>query len=147
MHENRAKESKPYGRFRETGSKEKPGINYVEESSGSDDDDAGVCLAEWVNATPGRPLACAFLKPNPGKKDEMKFTFDLTKCDKLFDVLLQNKVIRLSEGYVVPPPGQAIKGKYCKWHDTFSHNTNNCNYFRRQVQSALNDGQLTLGEG
>jgi hypothetical protein len=39
-----------------------------------------------------------------------------------------------------------VKGKYCKWHDTFSHNTNDYNYFHRQVQSALNDGRLTLGD-
>jgi hypothetical protein len=56
-------------------------------------------------------------------------------------------VIRLSEGHVVPPPGQLAKGKYCKWHGTFSNTTNECNYFRRQVQSALNDGRLTLGDG
>jgi hypothetical protein len=59
----------------------------------------------------------------------MKFTLDVTKFDKLFDVLLQNKVIRLSEGHAVLPPEQAVKGKYCKWHGTFSHNTNDCNYF------------------
>jgi hypothetical protein len=46
MHENRAKEGKSYGRFRETGSKEKPGVNYVEGDSASDDDDAGVCVVE-----------------------------------------------------------------------------------------------------
>jgi hypothetical protein len=68
-------------------------------------------VAEWVNIAPGKPLSCAFLKPSPGKKDEMKFTFDVTKCDKLFDMLLQNNVIWLSEGHVVPPPGQAMKGK------------------------------------
>jgi hypothetical protein len=38
-------------------------------------------------------VTCPFLKPGPGKKDEMQFTFDLTKCDKFFDVLLQNNVI------------------------------------------------------
>jgi hypothetical protein len=142
---NRAKEHKACGQFNESSSKEKPGVNYMEEDSVSDDDNAGVCVAEWVNTALGKPLACAFLKPSPGKKDEMKFTFDVTKCDKLFDVLLQNKVIRLGEGHVVPPLGQAMKGKYCKWHDTFSHNTNDYNNFRRQVQSAMNDGQLTLG--
>jgi hypothetical protein len=63
-------------------------VNYMEEDSTSDDDDSGVCVAEWVNVALGKPLACAFLKPIPGKKDEMKFTFDVTKCDKLFDVLL-----------------------------------------------------------
>jgi hypothetical protein len=29
---------------------------------------------------------------------------------------------------------------------TSSHNTNDCNYVRRQEQSALNDGHLTLGD-
>jgi hypothetical protein len=131
MHENRSKEGKHHDRFRETASKEKPSMNYVEEDSTSDDDDSGVCVAEWVNTALGKPLAYAFLKPSPGKKDEMKFTFHVTKCDKLFHVLLQNKVIRSSEGHIVPPPRQAVKGKYCKWHGTFSHNTNDCNYFHR----------------
>jgi hypothetical protein len=81
------------------------------------------------------------------KRDEVKFTFDVTKYDKLFDVLLQNKVIRLSENHVVPSVAQLAKGKYCKWHETFSHTTNKCNYFHRQVQAVLNDGRLTLGDG
>jgi hypothetical protein len=28
----------------------------------------------------------------------------VTKCDELFDMLLQNKVIQLSEGHMVLPP-------------------------------------------
>jgi hypothetical protein len=104
-------------------------------------------VAEWVDMLQDKPLACSFLKLNPGKKDEVKFTFDVSMCDKLFDVLLQNKVIHLSEGHVIPPPAQIANGKYCKWHGTFSHPTSECNYFCQQVQSALNDGRLTLGEG
>jgi hypothetical protein len=111
-HENRVKEVKTYGRFKETSSKNKPPVNYIRDESVSDDED-GVCVVEWVN-TKDQPLACAFLKPSPGRKDEMKYTFDMSKCDKLFDVLLQNEIIRLSEGHVVPPAGQAVKGKYCK---------------------------------
>jgi hypothetical protein len=71
------------------------------------------------------PLA----KPWEKRQSEVKSTFDVTKCDKLFDTLLQNSVIRLSDGHVILPPGQLAKGKYCNWHGTFSHNTNNCNYF------------------
>jgi hypothetical protein len=120
--------------------KDKPSINWV--------DDMEVCVAKWVNTAKDKLLACSFLRPSPGKNEEVKFTFDvITKCDKLLGVLLQNKVIRLSEGHVVPPPGQIAKGKYSKWHGTFSHTTNEWNYFRRQVQSALNNGQLVLGEG
>jgi hypothetical protein len=66
---------------------------------------------------------------SPRKRDEIKFIFNVTKCDKLFDILLQNKFIRLSEGHTIPPQEQLAKGKYCKWHGTFLHNTNKCNYF------------------
>jgi hypothetical protein len=54
------------------------------------------------------------LKLSLRKKDEVKFTFDVSKCDKLFDVLLQNKVIYLSEYYVMPTLAQLAKGKYFK---------------------------------
>jgi hypothetical protein len=37
--------------------------------------------------------------------------------------------------------------KYCKWHDLFSHMTNEYNYFHRQIQSVQNDGHLTLEDG
>jgi hypothetical protein len=35
-------------------------------------------------------------------KEEVQFTFDVTKCDKLFDVLLRGGVIHLAEGHVMP---------------------------------------------
>jgi hypothetical protein len=35
---------------------------------------------------------------------------------------------------------------YCKWHNSFSHATNNCNVFRRQIQSAINEGGLAFQE-
>jgi hypothetical protein len=54
----------------------------------SSDDEGEVCVAEWVNTPKDRPIMCTFLKPGSGKKEEMKFTFDITKCDKLFNVLL-----------------------------------------------------------
>jgi hypothetical protein len=70
----------------------------------------------------------------------------VSKCDKLFDVLLQNNVIRLKGGHEIPPAEQLAQKKYYKWHDSFSHTTNECNYFHRQIQLALNDGRLTLGD-
>jgi hypothetical protein len=35
---------------------------------------------------------------------------------------------------------------YCKWHNSFSHATNDCNVFRRQMQSAINEGRLAFQE-
>jgi hypothetical protein len=56
-------------------------------------------------------------------------------------------VIKLKEGHNIPTPKSLAKKKYCKWHDSYSRTTNECNYFQRQVQSTLNDGWLTLGDG
>jgi hypothetical protein len=145
-YESRAREHKSYGRLKENSNKDKPGVNFVEEDSTSEDA-IEVCIAECIDMPQDKPLVCLFLKPSLGKKEEVKITFDVSKCDKLFDVLLQNKVIHLSEDHVMPMPTRLAKGKYCKWHDTFPHTTNECNYFRRQVQPALNDGWLTLGDG
>jgi hypothetical protein len=64
-----------------------------------DDSDAEICVTEWVD-TP-RPISCSFLKPNEAKRDEMRYTFDVSKCDKLFDILVQGGVIRLKEGHVI----------------------------------------------
>jgi hypothetical protein len=35
---------------------------------------------------------------------------------------------------------------YCKWHNSYSHATNDCNVFRRQVQSVINEGRLKFAE-
>jgi hypothetical protein len=62
-------------------------------------------------------------------KDEMRFTFDVSKCDKLFNVLVQGGVIRIKEGHNIPTPESLAKKRYCKWHHSYSHSTNECNYF------------------
>jgi hypothetical protein len=80
-------EHKVQNRFRENNTKEKSGVNCIRDDSVSDDN-ADVCVTEWVDTSREKSLACSFLKPSPGRRDEMKFTFDVTKCDKLFDLLL-----------------------------------------------------------
>ena len=50
-------------------------------------------------------------------------------------------------GHVFPSPEELRRKAYCKWHNSFSHATNDCNVFRRQVQSAINDGRLTFTDG
>jgi hypothetical protein len=72
----------------------------------------------------------------------MKFTFDVSKCDKIFDELLSIRKIKLS--HTIPPIEELIKCAYCKWHNSYSHATNDCNVFRRQIQLTINEGQLCL---
>jgi hypothetical protein len=44
----------------------------------------------------------------------------------------------------IPPRDELKRHAYCKWHNSFSHATNDCNVFRRQVQSAINKGRLAF---
>ena len=54
--------------------------------------------------------------------------------------MLKHGNIKLS--YVIPPVEQLKWRVYCKWHGSFLHNTNDCAVFHRQIQSAINEGQL-----
>jgi hypothetical protein len=107
---------------------DKGNVNYMEESLASEEEEE-VCVAEWVDTPGNKPISCSFLKYGAGKKDEMKCTFDVSKCEKLFELLLKGWLIRLTEGHVIPSADQLAKKKYCKCHDSYSHMTNECNYF------------------
>jgi hypothetical protein len=72
--------------------------------------------------------------------EKVKFTFNIAKCDKIFDELLKHGNIKLS--YIIPPV-EELKGLICcKWHGSFLHNTNDCAFFHWQIQSAINEGRL-----
>jgi hypothetical protein len=78
------------------------------------------------------------------RQEQVKFTFNVGKCDKIFDELLKNGNIKID--YTVPPADELRHRAYCKWHNSFSHATNDCNVFRRQIQSAINEGRLKFQE-
>lgn len=107
-----------------------------------------MCVAEWSWASKSKPFVCSDLKPVSQKnwQEEMKFTFDVAKCDRIFDYLLQEKQIKLPNGHVIPSPEELKRSAYCKWHNSHSYATNDCNVFRRQVQSAINEGRLRFAE-
>ena len=76
------------------------------------------------------------------RQDNIKFTFHVSKCDRIFDELNKLGYIKLS--HAVPPLEELKRHAYCKWHNSFSHATNDCNVFRRQIQSAVNEGRLVV---
>jgi hypothetical protein len=41
---------------------------------------------------------------------------------------------------------KSLRRAYCKFHNSYSHAINDCNVFRRQIQSAINEGCLMLHE-
>ena len=74
----------------------------------------------------------------------MKFTFDVSKCDRIFDELLCLGHIKIF--HVIPPLEELKRSAYCKFYNSHSHVTNDCKVFRRQVQSAMNEGRLIFRE-
>jgi hypothetical protein len=78
------------------------------------------------------------------RQEEVKFTFNVGKCDKIFVELLKNGNIKIN--HTVPCADELKCRAYCKWHNSFSHATNDCNVFRRQIQSAINEGRLKFQE-
>ena len=60
----------------------------------------------------------------------------------IFDELNKLGYIKLS--HTIPPLEELKRRAYCKWHNSFSHATNDCNVFRRQIQSAVNEGRLVV---
>jgi hypothetical protein len=62
----------------------------------------------------------------------------------VFDELLKNGNIKIN--HIVPFADELKRRAYCKWHNSFSHATNDCNVFRRQIQSAINEGRLKFQE-
>jgi hypothetical protein len=121
-------------------------VHIVEcDQSSSDDESAEVYAAEMVWPKQAKSLACSSLQPVQKKQqEEVKFTFNVGKCDKIFDELLKNGNIKIN--HIVPSTDELKRRAYCKWHNSFSHATNDCNMFRRQIQSAINEGRLKFQE-
>ena len=70
------------------------------------------------------------------KKTE-KYGFDITKDDKIFDLLLSEGQIKLKPYHKIPTDQELKNIKYCKWHNAMSHDTYECKVFCQQIQSAI----------
>ena len=100
------------------------------ESNYSDDEDTNIYAAEFTWPSKIKAYSCASLKPaHKSRQEEMKFTFDVSKCDRIFDELHRLGYIKVS--HVIPPVEELKKCAYCKFHNSFSHAINDCNVFRR----------------
>jgi hypothetical protein len=121
-------------------------IHRVEcDKSSSDEESIEVYAAEMVLPKQAKSLACSSLQPVQKKwQEKIKFIFNVGKCDKIFDELLKNGNIKINR--TIPSADELKRRAYYKWHNSFSHATNDCNVFRRQIQSAINEGRLKFQE-
>jgi hypothetical protein len=133
-------------RSKETAKTIRHNVHIVEcDQSSSDDESTEVYAAEMVWPKQAKSLACSSLQPVQKKRqEEVKFTFNVGKCDKIFDELLKNGNIKIN--HIVPSADELKHRAYCKWHNSFSYATNDCNVFRQQIQSAINEGRLKFQE-
>jgi hypothetical protein len=86
----------------------------------TDDDDPH---AEFVWPLKAKTYSCLSLKPVPkGRQEELKFTFDVSKCDRIFDELYRLGYIKIP--YILPQLEESKKHVYCKFHNCYSHAIN-----------------------
>jgi hypothetical protein len=79
-------------------------------------------------ANKGQTLTLFFF--TAGSKEsakKVKFTLNVAKCDKIFDELVKSGNIKVT--HTLRPLDELKRCAYCKWHDSFSHATNDCNIF------------------
>ncbi|KAK1678627.1 hypothetical protein QYE76_039475 [Lolium multiflorum] len=98
-------------------------------------------MGEWTRGA--SPVSCKWVKPQGPPRG---FDFDVTKAEQIFDLLLKEKQLKVPEGHKIPT-GQELNGKpYCKWHNTFTHATNDCRVWRQQIQMAIEQGRLIFSQ-
>ena len=84
-----------------------------------------------------KPVTCLFRK-----KDPESYGFDITKADKIFDLLLSEGLIKLKPYHKILSEDELKNMKYCKWHNATSHDTKECKVFRQQIQMSFEQGRL-----
>jgi hypothetical protein len=87
--ESQAKESRSFPR---SNNKPRNGrhVNMIEYSSESlNNEKADMCVAKWNWRSKSKIFICSSLKPtSKSPQDKMYYTFNVGKCDRIFDYLL-----------------------------------------------------------
>jgi hypothetical protein len=73
-----------------------------------------------------------------------RHSFDITKADKIFDYLLEKGQIKLTGSHKIPSAEELKKRRYCKYHNSSTHTTNDCKVFRELIQKAIEKGRIGL---
>jgi hypothetical protein len=101
------------------------------------DDDQDVAAAEIMWGKEPLTMNQRWVRHTKGTYD-----FDITKADKLFELLVMEGRIRLPEGHSMLRPDGVKEKRYCGFHDRNSHSINDCRVFRMGIQKAIQEGHL-----
>jgi len=108
-----------------------------------------------VEIKPEPPYTCKSIRPSDGnnpiepsnKKNVPKtYTFDVTKCDDIYDLLVVDGQVVVPKDLKIPPLEQRQKRGFCKYHNYLGHKTSRCSLFRDLVKKGLNEGRLKFGD-
>jgi hypothetical protein len=99
-------------------------VNLIDyDSDSSSDNDKEVYAAESIWSSKEKSYSCLSLMPaSKGRQQEIKCTFGVSKCDRIFDEFLKSGNIKLTN--IIPPLDELKRYAYCKFHNSFSHATN-----------------------
>jgi hypothetical protein len=111
------------------------------EDSEESEDDQEIAVVEWARGA--KPVPCKWVKQQGPLKG---LDFDVSKVEQIFDILLKEKQLKFPEGFKIPTAQELQGSSYCKWHNSFTHGTNDCKELQRQIQSANEQGRLILGQ-
>jgi hypothetical protein len=76
------------------------------------------------------------------KQTKGTYDLDITKADKLFELLVKEGRIKLPEGHSMLRLDGVKAKRYCGFHDRDSHSINDCRVFRMRIQKAIQEGHL-----
>jgi hypothetical protein len=111
------------------------------EDSEDFEDDREIAVVEWARGA--KPVPCKWVKQQGPLKG---FDFDMSKVEQIFNLLLKEKQLKFPEGFKIPTTQELQGRSYCKWHNSFTHGTGDCKELQRQIQSAIEQGGLILGQ-
>jgi len=99
------------------------------------DEDEEVTTAEWT--WDKALVSCPLVKE---KKDV--YNFDIKKANRIFDLLLEKRQLRLPTNHVIPSAEELKGKKYCKFHNATTHNTSDCKILSVHIQKAIEQGKI-----
>jgi hypothetical protein len=89
-------------------------INFVNyDQSSSDDEPKEVYAVEMVWPAKAKLSSYTSLQPiQRNRQEEVNFTFNVAKCDKIFDELVKSDNIKMTR--TIPPADELKRKTYCK---------------------------------
>ncbi|KAG4958852.1 hypothetical protein JHK82_035558 [Glycine max] len=85
-----------------------------------------------------KPFSCLALKATKAKNPnttgyKFEYAFEISKADQIFYYLLKDQQIQLMDGHKIPSSEKIKDKKYCRWHNSYNHNSSKCWVFWQAI--------------